>query len=293
VLPTVVGCYKPSVVDGKLECGAASACPDDFSCVSGHCWRGGMVSPDGGSEDTGLPVDMSGPDLVCGGPVPECTPSSTGVCDPVCQTGCACPEKCSYSSKGELACVPLAPQNARTEPCDVFSYGAPEQSDNCIAGDVCLYPGGRGTTNGFCFALCSSDVNCPGSRCVTRPVAPPPDGTSTPPPVASVCDTPFEPCDPFTNAGCTDPDRPKCYLASPDPLTGASRTQCEYVAGSLTSPDTCTWSRDCVSRFACPEKGASWPRAGFCLPVCDPAHPCPSGGTCKPYGSTYGYCVMM
>jgi len=75
----------------------------------------------------------------------------------------------------------------------------------------------------------------------------------------------------------------------PDPASGASRTLCEYVPGSGRLTDTCQSSRECVAKFACPE-GAR-PGAGFCLPVCDPTHPCSSGGTCKLYGSTYGYCV--
>jgi hypothetical protein len=285
VVPTVAGCYRPSIVDGKLECGPANACPDGFSCVSGHCWQGGIVSPpDGGSEDTGLPVDMSETEVACVGAVPGCTPSSTGVCDPVCQTGCQCLEKCSISSSGQAACIPVAGPKAPGDPCNVTSYGAPGQFDDCAPGAVCLYPGGTGSGFSYCFALCASDDTCPGSRCTPRPVAPP---LVTGTPMAPVCDRPFEACNPFTNAGCADGF--VCYLTLPDPASGASRTLCEYVPGSGRLTDTCQSSRECVAKFACPE-GAR-PGAGFCLPVCDPTHPCSSGGTCKPYGSTYGYCV--
>lgn len=49
------GCYSPSVVDGKLLCGPSNACPDDFSCVDGRCWRGGVMTVDSGSTDDGPP----------------------------------------------------------------------------------------------------------------------------------------------------------------------------------------------------------------------------------------------
>lgn len=292
VASTMAACYRPSVIDGKLQCGPANACPDGYGCVNSHCWQGGVANPapDGGSDDLSQTVDMSEPEVSCLQAVPGCIPSSTGVCDPVCQTGCGCQEKCSFSSTGEVACVPALGQNAPSAPCNVDSYGAPGQTDDCAPGNVCLYPGGTGTTRRYCFALCSSDDNCPSSRCVTRPVAPPTTigGIA---PTATVCDTPFTPCNPIDNTGCTDPDRSFCYLAPPDPVTGASRTQCEYYPGAKAGHDTCDWSRDCAPRLTCPQKDSVWPGAGFCLLVCDATHPCTAGGTCKPYGSTYGYCV--
>jgi hypothetical protein len=294
--PAIAGCYKPSIEDGKLGCGPALACPDGFACVSSRCWQGGIARPlDGGAGDTDQPADMSDTDVSCVVSVPECVASSTGICDPVCQTGCGCQEKCSISSVGQAACVPVRGQQPVEKPCRIDGYGSPDQTDTCTPGDVCLYPGGPGTTSGYCFALCSSDLACPNSRCVSRPVAPPINTPTPITPMATVCDTPFVACDPFTNAGCTNPDRPNCYLAPPDPATGASRTLCEYFAGPGKIPDTCDWSRDCIPRFVCPrnDDGATWPRANFCLPVCDSAHPCTSGGTCKYYGTTYGYCVTM
>lgn len=287
---TVTGCYKPNLADGKLLCGPAGACPDGYACVNGLCWQGGIVSP----PDGGGVVDMAPPpDLSCFGAVPECTVTSTGVCDPVCQTGCGCQEKCSVSSAGEAACVPVQGQKAVGAGCNVMGYQSPAQTDDCVPGAVCLYPGGKGTTRAYCFALCSSDTACPNSRCVPRPVSPPPDTVSKAP-TANVCDTPFTqtPCNPFDNTGCVG-DLSYCYLAPPDPVTGDSRTQCEYFPGPGGISNTCDWSRECFPKFACPrnDDGAVRPGAGFCLPVCDSTHPCMLGRSCKPYGNTYGYCV--
>jgi hypothetical protein len=291
---SVAGCYKPSVVDGKLLC-PTNACPDGFSCVEGHCWQGGIVSPSdgGGADDMGLPVDMSETEVSCAQPL--CTPATPpDGCDPVCQTGCGCREKCSISSAGKPVCVPImGPPRTVGQTCSISNYNAPGQDDNCAPGLVCLRPGGQGTSNGYCFTLCGSEADCPNSRCIPRPVAPAIE--NMPPPTASVCDVPYNvtPCDPIAGTGCIG-DRKVCYLETPDPVTNASRTVCEYVSGAFGNNQSCDWSRDCFAGFVCPENdgGADRRGVGFCLRPCDMAHGCVSGtGSCQPYGSTYGYCV--
>lgn len=272
------GCYKPSVVNGKLLCGLAGACPDDYSCVEGHCWRGGVVV-DGGTPD-------DGPGFELGNCVqPLCTPTIpvTGACDPVCQTGClGCDEKCTIDTTGVAACVKVGGAKKALEGCDIETVpGSNVPRDNCAPGSVCLNPDYISTSSAWCFTLCASDNDCPGSRCVPRPVA---AATATSAPVAQVCDVPFTECDPIKNTGCTDPDRKYCYLIPPDP-GGASRTVCEFTTGNSGAGKTCAWSRDCFPKLVCP------PTVGRCVAPCtnDGSVTC-TVGTCQPYGATYGYC---
>jgi len=282
---TVAGggaCFKPDVVDGKLLCSTGGTCPDGFHCIADHCWRGGVAVVDAG--------DASSTETACEEPVPGCVPIATGVCDPVCQTGCACHEKCTISSDGVPACLPVNGQQTAGQSCSFNNYSAPNQNDNCAPGSVCLRPGGPGDAVAYCFKLCASDDACPGARCVARVYA-----TAGAPGTlanAKVCDVPFVACNPFTNEGCPT-DRSYCYLTTPDPITNASRTVCEYSTGTSGATGSCSWSRDCFGKLVCPrsEGAAGQLGAGFCQPPCDTANGC-TVGTCQPYGSTYGYCVI-
>ena len=275
-------CYRPSVVDGKLMCGPAGACPDGFLCQSGICRLNGETGP---SDAGDAPVESP----ACVQAVAGCVPSETvGACDPVCQTGCGCHEKCSVSSAGVPACVPVLGSAPSATSCAFNGYGTPAQDDTCAPGSVCLRPGGVGDDNPYCFSLCRSDADCPQSRCGPRAVAP---ASATGASQAMVCDVPVSDCNPFTNAGCPM-ERPVCYLTTPDPSNGASRTVCEYSTGPGALNTPCGYSRDCFPRFACPrdEAAAGLPGVGACQVVCNASNPCDKG-TCQPYGNTYGYCV--
>jgi hypothetical protein len=41
--------YDPMPADGMLKCGSSNSCPDNYSCMSGRCWRNGA----GGSGTAG------------------------------------------------------------------------------------------------------------------------------------------------------------------------------------------------------------------------------------------------
>jgi hypothetical protein len=274
------GCYKPNIPDGKLLCGPASACPDDYACVEGHCWRGGVVSGDAGNTDDGSPGDLD-----CT-PLPECSATETAACAPACQTSCTCQEKCTISGSGVAICQKVAGGRKPRETCTVKNYGSPTQSDDCVPGSVCIRPDptdGRG----WCFAFCGSDAACDNARCVSRPIGPATAGS----PMAKVCDVPFVECDPFTFAGCTT-ERPYCYLTPPDPSTGASRTVCEYLSGLGQIGEACSASRDCIPRYVCPSADGdpNRPGVGRCTPPCNAMNACNAIGSCQPYGSNYGYC---
>src|SRR6516165_162647 len=88
-----LACYKPSIVDGKLKCnpdaGAAHACPDGFKCETSTqlC----KMHP---NNDAAPDLPMDGPvdlpevkaETMCFPSNPTCTPATTGLCDPACQT---------------------------------------------------------------------------------------------------------------------------------------------------------------------------------------------------------------
>jgi len=271
------GCYSPSVVDGKLLCGPSNACPDDFSCVDGRCWRGGVMTVDSGSTDDGPPPL----DLAC--QLPRCTPSApvAGACDPACQSGCACGEKCTIDSTGAAACVKVTDLKQPFEACDIeVVAGSTIRRDNCAAGSICLNPDPISTASAWCFALCASDNDCAAinSSCVHRPIG----STAAGAPVAQVCDVPFAVCDPIMNTGCTG-SKKFCYLASPD-LAGNSRTVCDFTTGSSGPGESCGWSRDCFPGLVCP------PGVGRCVAPCINGSNTCTVGTCQPYGATYGYC---
>ena len=300
-LALVTACFKPSVKDGGFLCGANNACPSGFSCASKICWRVGTDASfpvdrtDGARADAN--ADLAGdkgsvtPDAtadvppVCVTPVQGCTPQA-GTCDPVCQTSCGCTEKCTTNRDGSNACLALLGQRQPGQTCTVNSYGSASQNDDCRPGSVCLRPGGDGSGTSYCFLLCRNDNDCSGVPCVQRPVAPT-NGISIP--VAKVCDVAFVKCNPlksYPDNQCPA-DRQSCYLATPDPQTGASRTTCEYAPGGIGRPDACTYSRDCFEKLVCPQAVTG---AGFCSQICEIANPSCSAGTCRPYGSTYGYC---
>ena len=273
------GCYKPSVVNGKLLCGPSNACPDDYSCVEGHCWSGGVVT-DGGSTNDGPPLDVA-----CS-PLPACSPTETGACAPACPAACSCQEKCTITGSGVAACQKITGGHQPRDTCTVKNYGLPTQSDDCAAGSVCIQPDPT-DNRAWCFAFCDSDATCDHARCVPRPIGPATAGS----PMAKVCDVPFVDCDPFTNLGCTT-ERPYCYLTPPDPSTGASRTVCEYLSGVVASGEACSSWRDCFPTLVCPsaEGDPSRPGVGRCAAPCNASKACTVIGSCRTYGANYGYC---
>jgi hypothetical protein len=309
-----LGCYSPNIKNGGLTCAADGACPSGFSCVAGSnvCVRPDagldLVAPRDAARETSSDRPAIGDgatEMVCVQPVAGCTPQSTTMCDPVCQTLCGCTEKCSVKHNATIACLPLLGQRATWDTCDITSYDSDVQNDTCQPGDICLQPGGSGGTTRGCFQLCRTDDDCAAlgtmaadaaaggaaPPCVLRPV-----GTAPPnfaPPMARVCDVPYATCDPTptTNSGCPL-TRPDCYLVSPDPVTKADRTICEFGSGTLGNMQACSNPRDCFKGWTCPI-GDNLPEAGVCHPACNVAAPnCPPASKgCMPYGTNFGYCL--
>jgi hypothetical protein len=310
-----LACYSPNIKNGGLTCAADGSCPSGFMCVASVCLRPDagldLLSPRDAPRETSSDrpeVGDGATEMVCMQTVAGCTPQSTSTCDPVCQTGCLCTQKCSVKHDETIACLSLQGEAKTWDTCQILMYDLPDQNDTCIAGDICLLPGGAGYSGEYCFQLCRNDQDCQALAptgadaaaagaappCVPRPVGS--MDSSKHIPVANVCDVPYATCDPLADTGCP-PNRPKCYLVSPDPSTNDDRFVCDYEPGTGYNGFPCSASRDCVDKWTCPTGARRG--ANVCHPVCNPsaandptaAPQCSVGQTCIPYGNTFGYCV--
>lgn len=251
----------------------------------------GGVEGTGGTTDTG----GSGPPPDAGEPCPppsgvHCSgPSTTGVCDPVCQTGDGCDwcsRKCSYAADGvgappQPTCADSAKLIEPFGSCIVAFAGTSQQTDDCLPGYICLPPS-SGATDAYCFQLCSVSADCAGGMpCGQRKLF---SGGAN----VRVCDPIFRSCagtccDPTNGSGCPGPGALFCYLVSPDltqPAPAESQTVCEFSSGG--SQTSCTTARDCLPKKTCV--------AGTCRQVCSPTTACASGVACTKWGKEYGYC---
>jgi hypothetical protein len=249
---------------------------------------GGDAGGGGGAGGSGPAPDASvtcpEPNLPCSGMI------TTDICDPVCQTGGCnwCSQKCTYAfdnatAQAQPAC---AANGAKTFPqaCAVVSLGSASQYDDCAPGSICLAPT-IGDNFTYCFSLCRSKADCLYQvACGQRKL-------SAVGGLVSVCDPPYDQCgadgtccDPFGGtAGTVCATNRVCLLVSPDPVSGHSRTVCEFGYGDGRNGTTCASSRDCRIKNTCV--------GNQCRQVCNNANPCPGGGNCTtPVGSEYGYC---
>jgi hypothetical protein len=207
----VVGCFRPNIQDGGFTCAeGAPACPDGFHCVTtdNRCYK----------ADSGPEVS------VCASPVEmpcNAGPAPGEACNPICQTGCPCGERCTVVN-GATRCLAAGPKLVG-ELCDLHN-------DNCGAGFGCVAET-CGTDLGRCYRFCNAEVTCPDSlRCSI------PNGSF------SVCDIAPQSCDATTGAGCPDPAL-ACYQ-----LGGATRCDCR---GTAQLGDPCTFYNDCVPGLTC------------------------------------------
>jgi hypothetical protein len=235
-------------------------------------------------NDTEVP-DAGVDTRACPAPsVPSCVPSTTGICDPVCQTGACdwCAQKCSYvvgSAGGVPACAGTG-AGLVFQPCAVRSSGTPQQSDDCAPGGICLAPV-IGDSPAYCFSLCRTSADCLGGvACGQRRL-------SAASGLVAVCDPAYDQCgpdgtccDPVANLGC--PANRVCLLVTPDLGSGHSRTVCEFAYGDGRDGSPCSSARDCQIRNTCVD--------GSCRVLCSATTTCPAGGACTPQGSEYGYC---
>ena len=304
-----LGCYKPHIKDGGLRCnldaGTGNACPEGFRCDTSKapptCWRnldGGVDRPfDAPDGSVDMQMTETKPETaVCFDARPGCAPRDGGLCDPYCQTGCACGTKCSINTIGNLTCNPPSaiqfPRAVMQDCNEVIASGSPDQTDNCGPGLVCI---NEGCPFPRCFQFCRTDADCPASAC-TRDVGGLTSGQK-------VCEVPFaDSCVPLPsalNTGCGPvTSGMACYISSASP----THTICDCPYNALPANSACTRSRECIRGLACVDKGdGSMPK---CLQVCklsNDGSDCPSGtpGSCRPYTGipfgqqphpTFGFC---
>lgn len=288
----LAACYNPQIDDGTLKCSATSECPSGFRCNpnDGRCYKNG--GGPSGPADSGA----GGSGGVCAvgqgnyGPFAGCSPQIQQTCDPVCQAGCACDERC-MNDKGVLTCKQQNPPfKLLTEECD-------SKDDTCRPGLICLVEDAedprRAACNAHCYRHCRNDSDCQSlstfSKCSIEVAF---SGTTL---TAKTCTQAPENCNPWGMARCKAVDRPAgtfaCYVLS----TAPDQTICE-CAGLLTDGQTCMYEHDCVAGFEC--VAVSGKRT--CRKVCsrDAAPPLGAGcplltPTCTAFnGSTkYGYCL--
>lgn len=309
----VIACYNPDIQTGKLMCnpGGGKLCPDGFDCVANRCVEttGAGVPGVGGSPGTGGTIGAGGGSAsggaggLCAGPVPACAArqATKGACEEVCQTGCACNERCTASDTlGQVTCQPDL--GGRQKVGDVCQ-GTTFQDDNCEPGSVCLTDLEEVEACGrHCFRFCTRDADCAnGARCtgsitLTKPgetVAQQSDNNSL-----QICDVPPDDCSPIHGAGkCKRPDRASgpfgCYVAS---VEHASEKVCD-CAGLKEEDQECAHGRDCKPGMFCALQGNTF----LCKRVCPREQPvvaktiCGLGKSCMPINSEkpgpWGVCL--
>jgi hypothetical protein len=286
----IASCYKPTIGDKlkcNLEAGTNHFCPDGFACEfsTGLCKRSPSNDvadrPDGGGEG-GSDVD-AGPDVICFDPRPNCQPDNAGLCDPFCQTGCGCREKCSVNTGGNLTCNALAPGLPRgvLQNCEPLNTGSSTQNDACNPGLVCL-AGADDACTGRCYQFCRTEADCNNAPC-DKIIA---GGRK-------VCDVPFVDCNPVPPiSGC--PGAQSCFLSTTNP----TRTICD-CAGTVPRNDPCNRSRDCLPGLVCVDPTNTGDSR--CRQVCllsDNGSNCAGGlSSCMPFkgnsttaNPTFGFC---
>jgi hypothetical protein len=286
---TMAACYNPKIVDGGLRCSAKSECPSGYSCVGGKCHLGGGGGSggSGGMGGTGGPPP-DGSDQMCTtpmgdyGPFKSCAPKIADGCDPVCQAGCKCGERCKLETTGAACRADQPPFVDQYDRCD-------QNNDTCKPGYVCIEElASHPDCAAHCYRLCRNDSQCPmGSKCSDQVTV---QGNV----MAMSCSIPTETCNPFGRASCGMPaQRPypafACYTVPGSP----DLTACQ-CAGTIPIGTMCDNYFDCEPGAECVAIGAQ----KLCRRVCQigaaplSAGACPAAQTCTAFsGATkYGYC---
>jgi len=292
-LLAAAGCYKPNIKPGALICATGSTpCPENFKCASSNnrCYpndfhfdagttggtggtggMGGAATGAGGNPVGGAAGGPDGGTPTCLAPVANCSSIDAGLCDPVCNTGCAkCNEKCSVDPNGDLTCNPLSPPG---NPVGILGLCAPSQgvssdpttrSDNCQPGSACI---NHNVCGNRCYQICRKNSDCqPNASCSIDA------GGGN-----SFCDVPTMKCDPVQGAstnpvtsGCPAGNQlQSCYLSSD---TGTTVCDC-YQAG-VSKGQPCVHARDCFPGLTCYDPFGRGNK--LCYKVC--RLPSPDGG---------------
>lgn len=298
-----VACYNPDITSGVIACGPVTSskrCPDDFvcnttlqKCVSastvgtGGAAAGGMG---GGVPGQGGAIGAGGTPGMCVGPVPACKPSVGGggaTCDPACQTGCACDQRCALAN-AQLACLPDN-KGTKTLGQSCGGDGPKVLFDDCKPGNICIEEWDADMCGKHCFRYCKDDTDCAGGAHCSVPLE---VGQQTL--KVKVCDNPPERCAPVFGAGnCASPNRSGpafgCYIMGRD---YPDQAVCD-CAGTTAEDAPCEFERECKPGLICIDPGDG--TVSRCKRVC-PQKPAEAKlicglKTCTPLGgSQWGYC---
>jgi hypothetical protein len=281
---TAASCYRPDVLNGGFRCNTSpntKSCPDGYHCEAGLCW-GANAGPDArldvgdGTEARDASAEVADVGVQCFQPKPGCTPTS-GACDPLCQTGCGCREKCSVNTVGVLTCNTVVPGTLRNEfqSCTVVGRNTADQSDACAPGLVCVEDActGVGSGSGRCYKFCRGDGDCQNSQCARSL----PGGVL-------VCDVPnVDTCNPtVAQTGCPTTQH-GCYIATTRP----THTVCD-CPGSAVANEPCDGSRSCFPGLLCADPNGA---GAICLKVCDLSlngADCGGAASCRMFAGTTG-----
>ena len=251
-----MACYNPDIKDGFLACNFKGTvdeqCPEGFVCnaTTSKCVKSsgtGGTTGTGGGSGTGGVIGTGGAGQMCVGPLPTCKtpPGSTGTCDPTCQSGCACDQRCALSG----AQVTCQPDNKGAKKVGDACGGEGPQVlvDDCRAGSICLEEYDPAVCGKHCFRYCKDDSDCPGNaHCTVKLEV---GNTDT---GVKACENPPESCSPVFGAGnCTRADRPSpqfgCYVMGggyPDEAV------CD-CAGTVKEDEPCQLERECTPGMVC------------------------------------------
>ena len=291
----LAGCYNTNrIKNGGLLCGTGDSCPDGFVCLHdtqvgqlGHCWKKGTGPSDAGAFlDSGTTCMSGTPPF---GPFADCTsvqyPKST--CDPVCQSGCSCGQRCILDTEtsGSFVCEAAAPPSGfipDMSSCNDSNSGRCSPGSLCVTDAVCP---------SLCERTCRTESDCTsGTRCTANTIK---DKLGNPVDNLGLCSPPIETCSPLGAASCaTQRTGFACvFLAGMTGTTTDSTTVCHCATqhdkkvGAECNP----LPDDCVPGAVCVGSDKH-----VCRAVCSKstASSCPNAGTCKTlYGSSqYGYC---
>ena len=258
---TIAACYNPNIQSGKLQCSSSGQpCPRGFTCQVGA--NANVCVKSSGSDGTG----GGGGGGMCVTPIAECVSgrSSSGGCDEICQTGCACNERCSVVGES-IACVPDGRGRGMVgESCTVKG-----KSDDCAPGLLCLEEVAA-VCGARCARFCATDADCAaGAHCAVKLLNE--DGEET---LIRVCDVPAEACNPIYGEAskCHRTDRPNtygCYVSDieyPDEAVCDCVTINETTKQPLKENEVCGFQRGCEPGLFCVDRTRS--RVGKCLRVC-------------------------
>jgi hypothetical protein len=248
------GCYRPSIVDNGLLCADGRVCPDGFHCAA-----------------TGL--CKKGPAIVCQASMPPvdaiCEPDDLKDCDPLCQSRCEC-GRCNFLAGTVLACTPAGTKQ-RGEICT--------GPDDCVPGNICRQDCNNMVSR--CSRFCRNGASvkdvCEGQECGINIF-----DTAGRQTDLSVCEPPFQDCNPVGDSGGCGHSALGCYVSNRS--MGATVCDCK---GTAQPGAPCTVFNSCVPGYRCVTLATT-----TCLKTCrvGVAADCPSGACTSAGSGTFGYC---